>query len=339
MKKYQLFVMLLGLVFLMSCGKPTDPESLNPLKPEDNTGGYTIVNRFQTSGYAQDVVKKDNLLYIAQGEGGLMIVNVDDPENPQTVSNTSEGVRGYSNKITMKDSVVYLAAGSFGVTVLNVIDPNAPVVTASNTSMKPARNFHIMGNYLFTAISEQGVNISEISYPLDPDPRGTTTTSGYARGLTTTADSNYLIVACGEMGLSMFDISDFQQGFGIYPRVGWCDTPGYTEAVTILDDVSIAFMACGTAGLQIVDYSDTTNIYIVGSFDNGGYAKDLMYDDELIYMTTELNGLQIIDVSEVAQPKLIGSIETEYALGLDIDENYVYVTDEVEGLIVISKPD
>lgn len=337
MKINYLFVLLLsGLFFLIACGKPHEAESL---VPDDVSGGYAIVSRFQTTAYAQDIVKKNNLVYIAQGEGGLMIVNVADPENPHAVSTTSEGVRGYSSKIAMKDSVVYLAAGSFGVSVLNVIDPDAPVVTDANSSIKPARNFHILGDYLFTAISEQGVKIAKISYPTQPDPRGVTKTSGYAHGITTTADSNYLLVACGEMGLSIFDISNFQQGYGDYPLVGWGDTPGYAEAVIVLDDKSIAFLACGTAGLQIIDYSDTANIHIVGSYGAGGYAKELTYQNQRIYLTAELSGLQIIDVSDVANPYLLGSIDTEYALGLDIDEKYVYVADEREGLIIISIPD
>jgi hypothetical protein len=320
----------------MGCGKPTDPESL---KPDDISGGYKIVKRFPTPGYAQDVLKKDSLLYIAQGEGGLLIVSIVDPENPQTVSVTTEGVRGYSSKIAMKDSAVYLAAGTFGVTIINVGDPVLPIVTVSNLNMKPARDFHVFGNYMFTAISEQGVSIADISYPTQPDIRGGISTSGYAYALTTSDDSNYLFVACGEMGLSIFNISDFQEGFGIYPQVGWCDTPGYAEAVTVVDNESIAFLACGTSGLQIIDYSDTSNIYIAGSYDSIGYAKDLMYKDHRIYMTMETYGLQIIDVSDITKPYLIGMVQTQYALGLDMDEKYIYLADEVEGLIIVSIPD
>jgi hypothetical protein len=329
------FIWLLpGLFLMIGCGKPTVPESLNP-----GDGGYKIVKRFPTSGYAQDVLKKDSLLYIAQGEGGLMIVSVADPENPQTVSLTTEGVRGYSSKIAMKDSAVYLAAGTFGVTVINVGDPVVPFVTVANLGMKPARSFHILGNFMFTAISEQGISICDISYPTQPDIRGGISTSGYAYGLTTSADSNYLFAACGEMGLSIFDISDFQEGFGIYPRIGWCDTPGDAEAITVLDNESIAFMACGTAGLQIIDYSDTSNIYIAGSYDSIGYAKDLLYNDHRIYLTTETYGLQIIDVSDITKPFLVGIVPTGYALGLDMDEKYIYLADEDEGLIIISIPE
>jgi hypothetical protein len=336
MKINKLLLLLLPGMLMLSCGKPTNPESI---LPEDLSGGYKIVKVFPTFGFAQDVVKKDSLLYIAQGQGGLMIVSVADPENPKTISSSTDEARGYSTKVAVKDSVAYLAAGTFGITVIDAADPYLPVVTVSNLNMKPAREMHIMGNYMFTAISEQGIKIADISYPSEPDVRGGISTTGYAFGLTTTADSNFLIAACGEMGLSMYDISDFQEGFGVYHRIGWCDTPGSAEAIALSETNAMAFLACGTAGLQIIDYSDTTNIHIVGSFDNGGYAKDLLYKNNRIYMTNELSGLQIIDVSDVTNPTLAGVLDSEYALGLDMDDNYIYMTDEVEGLIVVKIPE
>ena len=336
MEKFKLFVLLLlSINLFLSCGKPTTPETV-PIP--DISGGYKIVTKYATSGYAQDVLKKDDLLYIAQGEGGLEIVDIADPENPETVSIASEGVRGYSIKVAILDTVVYIAAGSFGVTVLDVADVYNPIVTAANTSMKPAKNIHIRGQYLFTAVSEQGVKLSNISYPAGPDPQGAISTFGFAYDLTTTADSSYMFVACGEMGLDIINISDFQGGWPNYWQVGWCDTPGKAESIAILEEESIAFLACGTAGLQIIHYADTTNIHIIGSLDGGGYAKDLIYKDQRIYQTAELGGLQIIDVSDYTNPQLIGVVDTEFALGLDIDDNFVYVADEDEGLIIISIP-
>ncbi|MCD4682305.1 MAG: hypothetical protein K8R86_03390 [Bacteroidales bacterium] len=343
MKKLKLFVLLLlGTSLFIGCGKPTTPEQI---ELPNVSGGYKIVKKFQSPGYSQDVLKKDNLLYMAQGEGGLLIVDVTDPEEPQTLSVTTENVRGYSTKIAMIDSVVYLTAGSFGVSVVNVIDPVEPIPSVENFNVKPAKSLHIMDQYMFTAVSEQGVKVASLNSPnpIYPEVRGTIYTSGYAQGITSTTDSTLLFVACGEMGLSIYDISNFENGYGIYPRVGWSDTPGYAEDVIIRQSDSIAYLACGTAGLQILSYSRTTDttlaVNIVGSYDGGGYAKELMYANEKIYMTAEMRGLQIIDVADVASPYLIGEVDTEFALGVDADEDYIYVADEDEGLIIISIPD
>ena len=322
-----------GIILMAGCGKPNDPESLIP-----GDAGYKVVATIPTSGFANDVIKDGDLIYVAQGEGGLSIYNVSAPSSPQLVSLTTDKLRGYAGKIAMQDSTVYLAANTFGINVVDVRDPDTPVVTVTNLGIKPAKSFHIMGKWLLTAISEQGVGIGEISYPTEPEIRGQFPTVGYAYGLVTSADSNRLFVAGGEMGLSIYNISNFQEGYGIYPLAGWCDTPGDAEAIMIDESRSLAFLACGTAGLQILDYSDTTNIFIAGTFDSAGYAKDLIYQNNLVYLSAELGGLQIIDVTDITAPKLLGAIPTKFGLGLDMDEDYIYLADEDAGIMIISIP-
>jgi hypothetical protein len=333
--KSLIYLIVTGLI-VASCGKPHDPESIND---GNGTGGYTIVGRLATPGYPQDVIVNGDYCYVTQGEGGLLIADVTDHENPEIASLVSEDVRGYSNKIVRKDSIVYISAGSMGVTAVVISDPFNPYATQSNISLKPARDFHIMGEFMFTSISEQGVQLAELSYLPHPDPRSVIKTAGYARGMTTTADSSYLLVASGEMGLSIYNITNFQNGYGDYPQSGWGDTEGYAEDVEIMDDTEIALLACGTAGLQIVDFSDSSNVHVVGEYDGRGYAKELVYENGLVYMTAETGGLQVINVSDVTNPYLVGSVNTEYALGISKDDKYIYIADEDEGLIVIGLPE
>ena len=134
---YLILMLLTGLA--ISCGKPNDAEVLTPSEPE--TGGYTVVARYTTPAYAQDVALDDTLLYVAQGEGGLLILDISDPAHPWEVSNVTQNARGYSLKVAFRDSAVYLAAGGFGVTAIDVADPYNPYVTVANLNMKPARDF------------------------------------------------------------------------------------------------------------------------------------------------------------------------------------------------------
>ena len=325
--------LLLVSLLLLNCGTPVDPESI-----DGDDGGYKIVSRFNTTGYAQDVVIDNTLAFVAQGEGGLMIIDISDPKNPAEISTVNEGMKGYANKVARKDSVLYIASGGFGVSVVNAADPENPQITATNLALKPAKNFLVMGNFLFTSVAEYGVQISEISYATQPDIRGGTNTPGYAQGICASADSNYLLVACGEMGLAVFDISELQSGWGNYPMLGWVDIPEYTEDVDSHPTLPYAYVACGTAGFTIIDFSDPADLKIVSRYETGGYAKEIIYKDGKVYMTTNARGLKIFDVTNVSSPVLIGTVKTEYAMGLDKGDNYIYVADEVEGLITISIP-
>lgn len=325
-----------GIVLFAGCGKPTDPETL-PTDP-DNSGGYKRVDTIATYGYAQEVVKRDNLLYVVQGQGGLMIVDVANPLNPEILSVTIEDLEGYSYEIVLKDSLAYIAAGSNGIKVVDIIDPYEPhwipIMLTSNVSVK---NVYMKGNYLFNSIGEHGVSIYNLTDPFDPVYLGDIQTQGFGHDIAISADTNILVTACGELGLSMYNISDFENGNNTW--MGSCDTPGYAEEIELSADESYAFLACGTAGLQIIDISDSTNFHITGSFDGGGYAKSLKLKGNLIYMAAELSGLQVIDVSDVTNPSLAGTIDTEFAMGVDVDDEYVYLADEDEGLLIISIPD
>jgi hypothetical protein len=331
MSKSMLVLFCCGV--MVGCAKPTDPESLTP-----GSGGYAIVGRVQTPGYAQDVEVRDTLAYIAQGEGGLAIVSVAKPESPRVMSVCLEGVRGYSSKVALLDSTVYVAAGGFGVNVINVSNPDLPFAAVSNVSIKPAQSFHVFGSYLLTAIGESGVKIADITTPTNPDPRGGLQNPGFALGITTTADSAYLLVACGEMGMAMYDVRDMQGGFGSYNLVGWTDTPGYANDVAVMPDRPVAFLACGFWGLYVVDFSDTSNVRVVGHYATGGYAKEIAFHNGRVYVTTEGRGLQVFAVANPASPQLVGAVGTEYAIGVCIGQGYLYVADRDEGLLVISIP-
>jgi hypothetical protein len=329
-------LLLISMLFGFGCAKPVDPETL---LPADESGGYSIVSKFETEGFAQDLIKKGNLLYVSQGQGGLAIIDVSDPAKPFLVSTTTEGIRGYSTKIAMKDTAVFIANGNFGIGIVSVNDPYHPISFGSNGSVKPVRNIHIMGDYLFVATSETGIKIVQVYDAVYINPLGNISTSGYANDVCTYNDSTLLLTASGEMGLQVFDISNFSGGQAApYPLVGSCDTKDVAESIALSNTAPIAFMACGTAGLQIINFADTNNIFITGSFSTGGYAKELIYDNNKVYITTEGRGLQIIDVSDLSNPKLIGVIKTEYALGIDMDQKYIYLADEKEGIITIAKP-
>ncbi len=333
MKKNVLKILTFILIIwgFLSCGSPNEPFN------EDN-GGYKKITTFSTFGNANNLLVEDTLLYVAQGEGGLEIISVKDRKKPHVISMATENARGYSYALAKYDSIIYLAAGNFGITVVNVASSQNPIVTAFNLTMKPARGLLINNGFLFVAISERGVQIASLSYPLEPDIRGTFQTPGYAQNLAITNDNNYALVANGEMGLAVFDISDFVGGFGEYPQIGWIDTDGYAENIVLDETNKIAYLACGTAGIYSINYADFNSLSIIDNFNSHGYAKDLKYDNGNLYVASENGGVYFLSVSADGIISEKGKILTNDARGIAFDNNYIYVADKEEGIIIIQKP-
>ena len=319
---------IIAALLVVSCGEPNNPE--------DYTGGYKIVKKVVTHGDANDVVVDGNYAYIAQGEGGLAIIDISNPSNALLVKNVS-GLDGYSTKLVKKDNVVFLAAGTSGFNRVEVSDPSNPNGIPQDINGKLV-NLHLMGNYLATSLSERGFNfyfIRDGFKPVDRRRSYPVNTDGFTNGITTTMDESKLFAATGEMGLSLYDISIFDLGYGDYPLMSKVDLPGYAESVVLDDSKNIAYVACGNKGIQVVDYSDSSNMKIIGFYDTAGYVKEIIFENNKLYITA--SGLQVFDVSTPSNPKILGIVDTEYALGVTIDENYIYVADKEEGLIIIGK--
>ena len=56
MQKIKNVILFFSVALLISCGTPNEPESII-----GGDGGYKIVSKYTTSGYAQDVVLRDTL--------------------------------------------------------------------------------------------------------------------------------------------------------------------------------------------------------------------------------------------------------------------------------------
>jgi len=321
----KIIILTITSLFLFSCGEPNNPE--------DYSGGYKITKKVATFGDANDVIVDGNYAYLAQGEVGLAIFDISNPNNPTLVANQS-GLKGYSTKLVKKNDVIYLAAGGSGFNIVNIADMNDIQISDQDINGKLV-NIHLMGDYLVSSLSETGIKMVNIENPIFIDYRGTTHTNGFVRDVAISNDQSKMFAATGEMGLSLYDISVFDDGYGVYPLLSSVNLPGYTESVVLDEANQKAFVACGTAGLQVVDYSNPNDLKVVGSYNSAGYAKEIEYENGKIYLTA--SGMQVYDVTTPSNPKILGIIDTPHALGLTIDENNIYVADKEEGLIIIQK--
>jgi hypothetical protein len=343
LRKFRLFIGICTLYMApLSCIKPTSPEEV----AKESSGGYEVVAKLPVTGYAQDVVVTDSFAYLAQGRGGIAIVNIGDPRHPELVSELLYEIPGYSKKVAyVKDSagteVVYSAHGSNGGASIDVTDKLHPTVPRSSVGLKPSISFFVFKTFLFCAVSSDGIVIANIGNPRLPTPISELgfQVPGYAKGVCVSSDSVYMLVAVGEGGFVMENISQLVTSYKLADSLsGRLDLPGLAEDITIKPGTKYACLACGPAGLQIVDYTDTARIKLVGSFATGGYAKAVRVLGDRAYLATEQYGVQIVDISNVASPKRIGKVQINDVRGIDVNNGYVYAADEQEGLIIIKIP-
>ncbi|MDH6098425.1 hypothetical protein NWP21_06125 [Anabaenopsis sp. FSS-46] len=310
------------------------------------TGNITLnvfpFSNYDTTGNAYGVQVVGNYAYIANGLGGLQIIDISDPANPTFtgVYNTigdAEGVQVVGN-------YAYVADGSAGLQIIDISDPANPTRTGVYNTTGDAEGVQVVGNYAYVADGSAGLQIIDISNPANPTRTGVYDTTGSAYDVQVVG--NYAYVADGSAGLQIIDIRNPANP----TRTGVYDTTGGARDVQVVGNY--AYVADGSAGLQIIDIRNPANPTRTGGYDTTGVSLGVQVVGNYAYVTDEAaasgypgygypglqtySGLQIIDISDPANPTNTGSYRTSgSARDVQVVGNYAYVADSSAGLRII----
>jgi hypothetical protein len=269
---------------------------------------------------------RDNYVYVADGVGGLQVVDVSDRSFPQIVSS----VNTPATNVQVVGDMAYLSGGSgIGLYIVDISDPLNPQLLGSVDTPGLAWDVAVSGNRAVIADEGPGIHLVDISDPATPVLVSTLDTPGLARGVDVVGD--LAIVADRTAGIQIVDISNMQS-----PQiVGSVDTPG--DAFEVMADGNIVYVADYTGSLQIVDISDPANPVIVGSVAQtaGGVLLDVAQWEGLLFgadggFFTNLL-VTVFDIGNPSNPLSRGSIDfsplgNNNGLGVEVDSAYVYLT-------------
>jgi hypothetical protein len=299
-----------------------------------NTNPFKIVAQYQTMGYAKDILVRDDTAYVAQGEGGLAIVDLTDEENPYLIGQCI--AHGNASAIAVKDSFAYIAVGKNGVSTILFSDPTSPVhQSLVGGGDDNATDILIYSpeddtmSYIYVAEQDEGMWLLQIlpQYPQQPQPYILFDVPGYENGLY--LDSTYLYIGCGELGLAIVDISKIT----VPEIIGTCDTDGYAKGLFVREE--LVYITDGSRGIDIIDATDKSSPFIVGSYDTEDDAKSIFLKGDTAFIADENNGLVVLDVSDPSLPQYIGGVETEYADAVWVESDYAVIADRYMGLVIV----
>lgn len=321
MKKAVYFLFFLFLV--ISCGRPEPPG--------EETHTFEIVSVCNLPGYSRGIDISGDFAYIANGQGGLQIINISDPESTYIVGEylTKRDAHG----VAVRDTFVYLAMPASmegGLMILNVANPSEPVFFGQDPSIYAYDVVAPEDDTMYVYVAGQGwFHVEDVSTQY-PSYVRRFTTPGDMRGIFMVDSIAYL--ACEQMGIHIFNLSIEIDSLAL---VGWLDTPSNARKIFVKENY--AYIADGRAGLVIIDVSDSENPTFVSQYDTPQYANDIFILGDHAYIADAEAGLQVINISNPDEPVYYGSIETSYAYGVYIRDDYIYVTDRDMGLVIITE--
>ncbi len=254
--------------------------------------------------YVQGLEIVGNLAYLADGEVGLDLVDISDPNNPILLGNYDTD--GKANKVDIVDNIAYVASGTGGLQIIDVSDPQNPTLLGSNpltvSSSSEGQGVEVVGDTAFVAGNAAGLDIVDVSDPTNP-----TILSNIKVGL---SDQN----------------------------IGGIIIQGYSSAQNINIKGNTAFVS-HLHGMDIIDISNVNNPVLLGNYNIDNWTRDIAIVDNTAFLATYQHGLEIVDISNLNNPTLIGNYDIDNVKGVEVKDNKAFLTGLYNGLTVLDISD
>ena len=272
-------------------------------------------------GAANNVDVAGDYAYIASGNSGLHIVNVNNRKLPKIVS--SLDTDGYSYDVRVRGNLVYLADGEAGLKIIDVSNPLSPKLLSTLDTSGTTQDIQLHDNFAYLANGSAGIDVIDISKSTEPHSISTLTNIGQVKGVD--VDGNTIVIVTSS-SLYTVDASD-KRGLVKLGSV----LLGDVKDVVVRS--GFAYVAAYADGYKVVDINNPLAPKVVG----GGkdfYPNDVELDSTGLAFFAEVffpNALPYVNIQSPQNPVYQGIIDL-YGLGdadgtgIALDSSYAYIT-------------
>ena len=252
-----------------------------------------------------DVIKVDGgrgLVYIADSDRGLRILDVSEPSEPTLI--TTFEMPDRARELEVSGEIVFVTDFDGGTFTIDVSDPLKPQVAGRVDSGGPMR---LLGDLLFQ--SRAGLAIWDAADPSDLRLVGELDLHGHTAGIDAIENWAFVIVDAGDPfrdrppaeGLYIIDVADpstptlvsyiaiprFQEGERDHGELAW-----------VRVHESVAYIGYDEFGVSMFDVSNPRLPRVIGNYQlNRQPNSGLVIDGGLGFVANSFSGMSVIDVS------------------------------------------
>jgi len=272
----------------------TDLSNMHVLGIYDDPNDNPVDPFLFIDGRSHDVYARDGYAIIADGEDGLNIINVLDPENPTLVMKHVDSPETYDFQIV--DNLLYTTNEYFGFSIFNISSMSSP---------------DFLSIYHYDVHNNWGRDIyveNDIAYIAQ-------------------SGNNYTHYDDVIGGLELVKISDPNNPIHINKILL------YKNFYKVIFYEGFVLLNEGNYDFRIVDPQDIISP-TKGYYRFGGYANKVSVRNNHAFLFEDKNGLEIIDVSTPSAPEETAQVNFDYYLSsLSLTDDYLFITvyDPYEG--------
>lgn len=253
------------------------------------------------AGYARAIAKSGDTVYLCDGPGGLIIIDVATPAFPALVD-TVPYAYAYDVEVTAGGLVAVTSNTSGGTFhLLDLSDPASPVTVGSVTTGFSCYDIELGDHLAYLANYSGGMAIVDLTTPGALTMPGTLSLDGNIYGVATVGDYCYAISSIN--GLHVVAVAD-------------SSAPALVTTVDLGDDYCYCVAAEGASlfvgqlGLTALSLADPASPAVVGGDRWSGNfgAQTLVVAGGHIYSAASGFGLVVTDIGTGTSPQPLGSV-------------------------------
>lgn len=316
-------------VFMAAGSQITIADATNP-------ANLTFIGKLFTIEYSEDIEVVDDIAYVADGHGGLWVVDVSTPSTPFELARLD--LPSIAADIDVEGSTAYLANYSAGMRIIDISITDQPKEIASYEVPAWTGNVIANGETAYLGAEDLGISILNIHNPQSPFQVSRFDTPGSVEDLQVISDM--LFVADLDGGLGILDISNPTKPEGISSI-----TPSVTLPITLTQDSigvhvvgNYAYLANQAGGLWIVDISDPTQPHDLGLYSTPDWywTTDIYVNGNIAYVANSEAGLRVVDVSDPNAPNEISFLDfVDTVQAVVVRDSLAYVANGYGGLRIV----
>lgn len=267
--------------------------------------GFSRLGR-QGNAPINEIVAEGNLLYVAAGETGLIVVDASDPSNLRRLGGHDTPGEGYG--IAARGGIACVADGIAGLRIFDVSDPARPRFVAAFSGVGDARSVALdeHGN-AYVMDYAAGLQIVSLANPASPVALGAV--RGFSGGLF----GNVVIVRAG------FAYVGVDEGFFVvdvrrpeHPAIVGRLELGFGNAFRDIALHGNFAYAPDISGLHVIDVSDPENPRRVGSLLSGAAGgPEVVVAGNRGCFYTDSRRIVLFDLTNPTEPREVGVLGSD----------------------------
>lgn len=283
----------------------------NGLVVIDVSAEPVLISELYLEGRGSGIYVSGNHAYLADGWGGLHIIDISEPANPALIATCA--TPGEAKDVMVSGQHAFVADGSSGLQIVDISAPTAPQYVGSVDTPGTAMGVSVSDSTAYVADMASGLQVIDITNPESPFITASHRVPG-SGAFAVDVSGNLAYVAYGTNGLIIVDVTN------PYAPVGLGSLPTPSKAWDVEVSSPYAYLIDRDFGLQIISIANPSSPWLVGSYDPPDWSYAVSLSGEYVYVADGwTGGLQVIDISTPESPTLI----TEY-----------YHIDEIHGIVV-----